>query len=528
MSFPADKKTARGLIHTIRQNSHRLLSLLLRRGDPNSDIESSQRVREYDAESNKRTTPSANEDIKMCCIWAVEFYSPSHIDALLTGVQRFGWNGEGFHDFRDIEEWVDKSGKLSPSVGNGWLNLGFVRSSQSPFGPPGTNALTANEVHQDALPPNHVTGVTGRLISISSSLSCVIVGFFLEDGYAKKLDSALRTDRQTFSKSTSRIRTTYDPESQKVDDIRQIRGEIKGIVTKWFSINIPGLFSSGLLGGEMPTCEFIVLREAEPFPNQGTPEPFFLRPLDLAFPYDAWASTDLPGLKVSFWEGLGSSPSYHFILSLKESDSSDSQEEETKKHSAKENHISTVDMYLVDGPLYLRALLWMLEGYGNHLRAIRSSTTLRPESRRNSVTILDNLASNVSFSIDIDAVTSELQSFAEPESRVRLRLPTFEPIESQWYPKGYTLAESLCSAIAKRASWIQKMDRSLRDHGTQYGALVGALENVRLQRQIKYFTIALTALTIVLLSETSSVQIFLKELYKWLQGIWVFLRGLGM
>jgi len=103
---------------------------------------------------------------------------------------------------------------------------------------------------------------------------------------------------------------------------------------------------------------------------------------------------------------------------------------------------------------------------------------LKPGSRGNSVTILDKLASNVSFSIDVVAVTSELQSFAEPESRVLLLLSTFEP---QSYSEGYTLAESLCSAIASRASWIQEVDRSLRNHGTQYGAIVGAMENVRLQ-----------------------------------------------
>lgn len=123
----------------------------------------------------------------------------------------------------------------------------------------------------------------------------------------------------------------------------------------------------------------------------------------------------------------------------------------------------------------------MLEGYGDHLRAIQDSAPLKPGSRGNSVTTLDKLASNLSFSIDTVAVTSELQSSAEPESRVRLLLSTFEPIEPHWYPEGYTLAESLCSAIARRASWIQEVDRSLRNHGTQYGATVGAKENVRLQ-----------------------------------------------
>ena len=162
----------------------------------------------------------------------------------------------------------------------------------------------------------------------------------------------------------------------------------------------------------------------------------------------------------------------------------------------------------------------MLEGYGDHLRAIQDSAPLKPGSRGNSVTTLDKLASNLSFSIDTVAVTSELQSFAEPESRVRLLLSTFEPIEPHWYPEGYTLAESLCSAIARRASWIQEVDRSLRNQGTQYGAIVGAMENVRLQSHIKRLTILLTVLTIILLLlEATELLSFLKGFYEWLQGV---------
>ena len=443
------------------------------------------------------------------------------MDGLLKGLERFGWNQDGIPSQQDIEEWVDRAGKLVPGVRGSWLNLGFIRES-------GTNDATLSQAHPNALPPLRMKRVGGRLISITSSLSCVVMVFVLNNDYAKKLDSALRRDRQTFSKSTSRFRTFSEPETQKIDDIRQIRDETKRIVTSWFSLNLPGLFSSGLLEGEMPTCEFVTLRDAEPFPRMEHAAPYFLRSLGLDFPDGVWASTDIPGLKLSLRDWVGSSPQYHSILSMKESALSDERLKNAWGWSGRDARILFIDDFLKEGwLLHISALLLMLEGYGNHLRDIRDSAILRRGSRQNSVTTLDKLASNVSFSIDIDAVTSELQSFTEPESRKRLRLPTFEPIESQLYPEGYTLAESLCSAIAKRASWIQKMDRSLRDHGTQYGALVGAMENVRLQKQIKYFTIALTALTIVLLLETPGVQNFLKELYRWLQSLWVNFTALN-
>ena len=516
-----DKKYSKGLLHTLNQSARKLLPLSLQKATPDSDEELLRVSRRHDAESNKETTPPDSEVIDLCCIWAVEFYTPTHMDSLLTGVKRFGWTQEGFRSLGDIEEWVDDSGKVSPGVRGSWLNLGFVSSSDYPFvGPSGTNSMTRSQVHSDALPPNYVTKLDGSLISITSSLSCVIMCFTLDNYYAKKLDAALRADRQTNYKVASHFRTILDPERQKIDEIKQVRHEIKATATNWFSANIPGLFSSGLLEGEMPTYELVTLRDAEPFPSKEHTTPQFLRTLGLDFSFDAWASTDIPGLKMSFQDWVDYSPQYHSILSMKECSLSDDYLKKERNWAGRDARIYYVDEFLRDRwLLHISALLPMLEGYGNHLRAIRESSILRPGSRQNSVTVLSKLASNVSFSIDIDAVTSELQAFAESESWVRLRLPTFEPIEPQLYPEGYTLAESLCSAIAKRASWIQKVDRSLRDHGTQYGAIVGAIENVRLQRQIKIFTIILIVLTIVLLLEAPGVQNVLKEFFQWLQNI---------
>ncbi len=523
-----DKKILGEFLRTLNQSARKLSAFSLLKGSPDSDEELLQIYRNRDVESNQETTPPDDEVIDLCCIWAVEFYTPSHLDSLLTGVKHFGWKQEGIRSLGDIEEWIDKSGKPSPGVNGSWLNLGFVSSSDSPFtGPSGTNDTTRNRVHLEALPPQHISEISGYLCSITSSLSCVVMCFALDDDYGKKLNAVIKTDRQTEYKVASHFRTILNPERQKVDEVKQVRHDIKATVTKWFSANLPGLFSSGLLECDMPTCELVTLRDAEPFPSMRNSSPYFLRLLGLDFSDDVWTSNGIPGMKLSLRDWAGRSPQYHSILSMKESSLSDELLEEAWNWSGRRARILFVDDFLREGwLLQTSALLLMLEGYGNHLRAIRDSASLKRGPRRNSVTILDRLASNVSFSIDIDAVTSELQSFSEPESRERVRLPAFEPIESRWYPEGYTLADSLCTAISKRASWIQRMDRSLRDHGAQYGALVGAMENVRLQRQIKYFTIALTVLTIVLLSEGSSVQIFLKELCKWLQGIWVFLWSL--
>ena len=109
---------------------------------------------------------------------------------------------------------------------------------------------------------------------------------------------------------------------------------------------------------------------------------------------------------------------------------------------------------------------------------------------------------------------------------------------AEYYPDESKLENHLCSLINERAAWLQKMDQSLRDHGTQYGALLGAMENVRIQEKISCFTIVLVALTIILTFVTIFLMVLtiilgwgtleklitMSKLYEWLQNAWMILK----
>ncbi|MYH60649.1 MAG: hypothetical protein F4148_02410 [Caldilineaceae bacterium SB0675_bin_29] len=342
-----EKKTSRGALYSLGQSARKLLPSPFLKTDPDSDEGLLRVYRERDAENNKRTTPHDSEVIDLCCIWAVEFYTPSHMDSLFTGAKRFGWKQEGFRSLRDIQEWFGHSGTLLPGVSGSYWNLGFVSRANSPFtGPSGTNSMTRNQVHPDALPPSYVTKLTGSLISITSSLSCVIMCFILDNDYAKRLDEALRADRQTYYKGTSQSHTILDPERQKSDEIKQVRHEIKATATKWVSANIPGLFSSGLLVDKMPTYELVTLRDAEPFPSDRHSILDFLRVLTLDYSSDAWASTQIPGLKLSLQDWADRVPQYHFIFSLRESNLSDEFLKEKRNLAGRDARIFYIDEFI--------------------------------------------------------------------------------------------------------------------------------------------------------------------------------------
>lgn len=219
-----DRRIPKRLVHTIDQYARRLILSAPQRTDPDSDEVRLRLRRKRDAEKNNRTTPSDEEIIDLCCIWAVELFTPSHMISLLKGLEQFGWNQNGLRNQRDMEEWIYESGKLLPGARGSWLDLDSVTAS-------GINDMAHSRIHADALPPQHVTRIEGHLLSVTSSINCVVMMFVLDEDYAKRLDSALRRKRETVADPSARFRTIIEPEMQKRDDIRQIKGLLEWLQT---------------------------------------------------------------------------------------------------------------------------------------------------------------------------------------------------------------------------------------------------------------------------------------------------------
>ena len=119
------------------------------------------------------------------------------------------------------------------------------------------------------------------IYSISPSLVSVVVCFVFNGDTSDSFNKALRTSRQTYLSPIQGGHRLHDVHSQKTDHIRQIRTSISGQIGTWFSENLPGLFSSGILDDDIPTCEFITLRKTEPFPSEMERDSDFQAYLDL-------------------------------------------------------------------------------------------------------------------------------------------------------------------------------------------------------------------------------------------------------
>lgn len=459
--------------------------------------------RERDPEINEQTKPPEDEFVDLRCVWAVEFYTPAHLDKLLDGFRKLGRYGKNnLTHWRDPVAWVQRSRRHLSS--GGVFNLG-------PIHPPGTNSPFLSSLTLTApLPPN-IEYATGSIYSLTSSLTCIAMGFVFEEAFSVQFDKALRTERQTYTEpSSKRGFQIYRPEMQKTNHIRQIRSDIARFSMIWFRENLPGLFSSGILGGNLPTCEFVTLRCAEPF-KQNSSTLDYMSVLDMDFGFNVWQSKDIPGLKLGMLGRTEHNLQYHSILAAKESNFNKERMGTSGYQTGRESQISYIDRR-IKGLLSRWAILPLLEGYSRHLSTIRDSATFRSRSRQDPVGILKTIGHHVSDSVDIAAVTDELISYARQDSLFSLDVDTFEPCNKEYHESGYTLTKNLSYAISNSATWLQKTDQSLRDHLIGYGSLLGAKENIILQKKLTLLTILILVLTAVLVFSTFSSGVLLEFL----------------
>ena len=451
--------------------------------------------RRYDADNNAKSEPPSDEVIDLHCVWAIEFYTPSHISKLLRGFESLGWNTDDSLGLdRNPTRWVERTRELP--YGGAWFTLGPI---QRPGG-----GIQFGFDRKAPLPPG-VKYALARMYSLTSSITCIAIGFVLEETQKKRFQQALRCKRQTYIVPLRRGgHRIVEPYSQKVADIRTLRDETRGLATRWLRVHLPGLFASGILEGEYPTCEFLTLRKVVPFSPHG-PRDYtdhgWLGILDIYHDFHAWR-TRQPGGLTFVWPQLGNtSPRFHAVIVAREKDLTN----EMKRHYGGNNPgslMSYVDQF-VNGLLTRWALAGLLSGFERYLNNLRDSA-VKPNDKAKTVHLLEELASHITQSVDISAVSVELKNFAAHEQGWFTHdINGFYPCNSALQPNAkIALVELIRQQIADRAEWLRNVDRSVRDILVQYGTILGVRENIKLQKHMAYLTWVILALTIVIATLT--------------------------
>ena len=178
-------------------------------------------MRERDPELNAKSEPPPDEVIDLHCVWAIEFYTPSQIAELLAGFERLGWNSsDDSLDFTSNPAlWIQRT--RQSSQGAAWMNLGIIqRPEQKAY---------VGYARSAPLPPGVEYGFA-EMYSLTSSITCVVLGFVVDDTQKKCFDNALRLKRKTVIKPLrSRGYQILGPDLQKKDEINKIRSQVRGL-----------------------------------------------------------------------------------------------------------------------------------------------------------------------------------------------------------------------------------------------------------------------------------------------------------
>ena len=292
--------------------------------------------------------------------------------------------------------------------------------------------------------------------------------FAFDEDFSAGFDTSLRTDRLTNRTPIGRGYTIHRPINQKKEQIGTIRRNVSDLTATWFRKNLPGLFSSGLLHGELPTCELITLRKAEPFPTTADGDclpPIYLDVLGLSHSFGAWKSTTNVGLKLSFLHDSRDAQRQYMTVAVKESRLIEAMSD-LWVDRGRSSRIAYLDQILAH-LMGLWAILPMLEGYGRHIREVRDSVIAVSDNRKNSLELLNMLGRHISYSVDVAAVSSELIAASSD------RFPLFglgEPFvlcDTEQQPTE-NLESMLVHTIRDRAKWLQQSDAAIRA-GKQFG-----------------------------------------------------------
>ena len=473
-------------------------------------IEFVNEVRALDPENNARTAPPSNESIDLLCVWAVEFYTPAEMDDLRRSLLTFEAESRKSmivgRDPRSMLEDLFRS-----NIGGYWVDLGILV-------PKGDSNQGWFERREADLPAS-VSYATMKVLSISPSVIGVVVCFAFDESFSGRFDEALRMDKTSYGVEKQGGVICHGPENQKRESIGGIRDEMSQLATTWFRSTIPGVFSSGLGSGRLPTCELVTLRAIEPFPSVGQtsyPEDIYLEILGLEHDWDTWTDSACPDLKFASRVVSESGPRFHSVLAINEYSwaNADIDGYGSEPRGSLVNYATQFMPEVVSS----WALWALLVGLTERVNRLRNSTNFRTGRHNSAERILERFQEHISDLSYAAAVSSDLSQESFPPRNISRITRQFKPTREDRQPPNTNLATWLGDSVKDQAQRLRVVDQALLDQLSSLGSTIAARENVRLQKGVTTLTWVMVVLTVAGIYSLSNPT-WLGSLIRWFQNL---------
>lgn len=443
-----------------------------------------------DIESNSETVAPDNESVRLECFWGLELYGPGEVEDLQEKLQALKWSA-GFR--RPPDENAANWLKVQSAYGSAgsWYNVGVVTR-------PGDQRMFPLAENQADL-PDEIEYLVVSILQLTSSLTCVLIGFMLRESWAGTYSAELALDRKTV---TERLGgwglTSIDPALQKRRSVEAVRTRLQGVVRRWFASNIPGYFSGGS-EVRLPTAELVVTSHEHILHDSFQRCSRWKSVISDSRHLDIWTSTDHPALKLSgVFDSRNEKPS-HTIISLCSSLLPDNgflneQSREQYRYFCEEE---------VNWLLAHHGGVIFLQEIAKEVKQCRAKLRIGLSNSHGSSLILQNIQEFFDRMLGTPAVLTELHEKC-------FSLAHFRGDCGKFTARGWTenhpdrdLATSLCEQTKFLANQNISAEHRAREHFEQLSSVLSVRESVKAQKRMEILTI--TALLVSVASLVAAV-----------------------
>lgn len=437
-----------------------------------------------DAEDNAKGRLPEDEGVQIPGLWVAELYTPSTVSGLLQGIENLDWEYGRFTE-TSLTKWMNdvRQGRFA-----GQVNLGLVSSPQA------SHFMR----ERSASLPNGVSAVMPMLMSITPSITAFVVLFMFEDNTAGSLETCLRANFNTTTRSKSlnawhliryiffnresvRFRySIFNPDLLRREALKSQIEKLENECTQWMGKHFPGAIHS-LPNTHCPTALLLLTEQVIPLTEEASKIKAF-EGIGLNRDYDAWESSEWPGARLAMprWDEDKS----RLTFACRRQDAFP---ESLGYHDPTSNWtIAYRANDVIPGLLSRWAISCLLDAYHAKLSAMRDEIACDGSYRTvRDLKKLRFFARTLLY--DIGACTPEVKEFAQSEYRYEYDVIKMTYAQSE--SKKHVLSKSLGSSQIKRAGQVKREAELLRTTLGASNELSQTITNIRIQQLMVLLTI---------------------------------------
>lgn len=461
---------------------------------------------EHDADENEKIRIDSEEDLLVPIIWATEVFGPSEIDSFYGHMKNLGWSKNPSRTDCGPAKWIAEQ-RLYGFGGS--YNIGVVTRAKS---------KSFSHIQYFAPLPDEVDYLDVMIRQVSTSVTCVTIGFFLKPVPRTWYREELNRDRKTFRRAipASRTITILSPENQKHESISKVRAQYRAVATEWFKEHMAGFFSRQGNDNLLPTAELLTCMHTTLLTGLSDARrlhrPRWLHTLLPIGMWEVWTNTSLPALRLTLDEFENESR-HHAVFALTTSQVSPEALVPYGGASV-ESYASYVHNHVNELLAHHATLAYLTEA----ARIVkRNREKLKPNHKSDKVeTALEVIAGFFQESAGFPAVAEDL--LKRGASPIWLNACALFVTQDRHGAENrtYTLAEALASRTHGLAQHLSEGESSTREQFEQFASILSIKESVRAQKKTEVLTVlALVVAFLSLLAALQPLSEWRKDLRKW-------------